>query len=61
MKYKVRIRIVDYLEATIEADSFDDAFSAVEEMDEDEFVETNSDRYRGSISITDENGKEVYG
>lgn len=61
MKYKVRIRIVDYLETTVEADSFDDAFSAVEEMDEDEFVETNSDRYWGSISITDENGKEVYG
>ena len=59
MKYTVKIRMVEILEAVVEADSFDEAYDAAMELDAEELTETPECSW-DAIQITDENGKEMF-
>lgn len=59
MKYTVKIRMVEILETTVEADSFDEAYDTAMEMDGEDFTPTDDCSW-DTIQITDENGKEMY-
>lgn len=56
MKYKVKIRMVEYLETEVEADSFEEAEEIAMELDGDVFTPTGDCSWDWT-EITDENGK----